>query len=170
MNPSNPLANLRDIHTPEAIGWWPMAPLWWLLIALLMLSLAALLYLWLRRRQRNRYRALAKSELGTLASIEDNKALARAINDLLKRTAIHAYGADCATLYGERWLRFLDASLDGGQAFSQGPGSALGMNSYRPRPDIERQALLELTQRWLGQHRRTAPAINQTAGQEASRV
>ena len=25
---------LRDLHLPEAIGWWPLAPGWWVVIAL----------------------------------------------------------------------------------------------------------------------------------------
>ena len=26
---------LRDLHLPEAIGWWPLAPGWWVLLAML---------------------------------------------------------------------------------------------------------------------------------------
>ena len=30
---------LRDLHLPDAIGWWPLAPGWWVLIALSLLGL-----------------------------------------------------------------------------------------------------------------------------------
>ena len=28
------LLPLRDLHLPEMVGWWPLAPGWWFLIAL----------------------------------------------------------------------------------------------------------------------------------------
>ena len=31
---------LRDLHLPEAIGWWPLAPGWWILIAIALVGLA----------------------------------------------------------------------------------------------------------------------------------
>ena len=29
---------LRDLHLPEGIGWWPLAPGWWVVIALVMIG------------------------------------------------------------------------------------------------------------------------------------
>lgn len=49
----DPLAQLRDIHLPEAIGWWPPAPGWWILALLLLVSIVfTTRYLVRRRRQR----------------------------------------------------------------------------------------------------------------------
>ena len=56
---ANPLDQLRDIHLPEAIGWWPLAPGWWLLIILVCLGLITLARLFLRRRQASAYRRQA---------------------------------------------------------------------------------------------------------------
>ena len=30
---------LRDLHLPEAIGWWPLAPGWWLVIAIALVGI-----------------------------------------------------------------------------------------------------------------------------------
>ena len=33
---------LRDLHLPEAVGWWPLAPGWWGVIAVVTASLGYL--------------------------------------------------------------------------------------------------------------------------------
>ena len=43
---------LRDLHLPDAIGWWPLAPGWWIVIAVLAITALALLRKWLQRRSR----------------------------------------------------------------------------------------------------------------------
>ncbi len=60
MNP-DPLAQLRDIHLPEAIGWWPPAPGWWLLTLLFILALAFTVRYLLTRRQNLYFRREANS-------------------------------------------------------------------------------------------------------------
>ena len=30
---------LRDLHLPEAIGWWPLAPGWWVELAIVVVAL-----------------------------------------------------------------------------------------------------------------------------------
>ncbi|MGB5468066.1 MAG: DUF4381 family protein, partial [Sedimenticolaceae bacterium] len=45
------LTGLRDYHLPDAVGWWPPAPGWWLLFGLL-LVLGGLFVWWSMRRLR----------------------------------------------------------------------------------------------------------------------
>ncbi|PCJ36311.1 MAG: hypothetical protein COA75_07800 [Cellvibrionales bacterium] len=45
------LEQLRDIHLPEAVPWWPPAPGWWIVAALLLA-----LTIWLSRYLQARYR------------------------------------------------------------------------------------------------------------------
>jgi len=45
------LEQLRDIHLPEAVHWWPPAPGWWIVAALLLT-----LTIWLSRYLQARYR------------------------------------------------------------------------------------------------------------------
>ena len=48
------LEQLRDIHLPQAVHWWPPAPGWWL-VALVSLALITWLYRYLRARYRRQY-------------------------------------------------------------------------------------------------------------------
>ena len=48
-NQGDPLAELRDIHLPEAVSLWPLAPGWWLLLALIAAVLGLSIAVWLRR-------------------------------------------------------------------------------------------------------------------------
>lgn len=108
------LAQLRDIHEPAPVGWWPPAPGWWLL-ALLLLTCAGAAFFWLRhkRRQRrkNRYRAEA---IKLLRGIDIKQARAtQDINEILKRVAVTHYGRSiCGNLTGRKWLEFLQATVE----------------------------------------------------------
>ena len=68
MNPQDPLAALHPLREPELVSWWPPAPGWWVLGALLLLGLAILTWFALRRYQRNAYRRQALARLEALQS------------------------------------------------------------------------------------------------------
>lgn len=138
---------LRDIHLPTAIGWWPPAPGWWLLLGLGVLLLAGVMLL--RRRQRRlRDRRLALAELEELAQGPPD-AQAAALSRLLRRAALcHYPPADCAGLCGEAWLEFLDRPF-ADRPFSQGIGRFLLEAPYRAGAEMDRPAGIELCRRWL---------------------
>jgi hypothetical protein len=112
MNPqqTEALANLRDIHLPEAVAFWPPAPGWWLASVLLLASAVALRW-WLRARRRS----VRRAALRELAAIEARHAaepdlplLATRLSSLLRRVAVTRYPQrDVAALHGEEWKKFL---------------------------------------------------------------
>ena len=64
--PTDPLAELRDIHLPPEIGWWPPAYGWWILItALLTLTIFAIFFL-VKQHRSNLYKRQALRELHAL--------------------------------------------------------------------------------------------------------
>lgn len=82
---SDPLAQLRDIHLPEPVSWWPPALGWWLTAALLVGLLLSAFLMWRRRRQRFGYR---REALITLQAIDPAAPeAAQQIGQLLRRTA-----------------------------------------------------------------------------------
>lgn len=147
-SPSDPLAALRPLHSPPPIDWWPPAPGWWLLGALLLLLLG---YLWWRgRRPHPRRVALAELRALEQQALDDTQ-LSIHLNRLLRRVALSCFPRDqVASLSGEAWLRFLDAQTRQG-GFLEGPGAVLGTAPYAAHSELDRQALLRLVRRWIGQ-------------------
>lgn len=133
MNPET--LPLRDLHLPEAIGWWPPAPGWWLLVALLVLGLVLAARALHRRHRQNAARRLALAELARLQknweADLDTAALASGTSDLLRRAMLaYAPRQEMAGLTGRAWLEWLDRGLER-QPFSRGPGRSLEDLPYR---------------------------------------
>ncbi len=145
---------LKDIHLPDAIGWWPPAPGWWL-AALLLMMLAFLAHYVYKRLTRKSAVKSAKTLLNTLRHqpIEPKQTLTE-LSALLRRTAISTGNRnEIAGLNGTAWLAYLDRSLPDAP-FSQGVGRCLADAHYRPTSalgDIDFEALFALCERWLKQ-------------------
>lgn len=143
---------LRDIHLPEAIGWWPPAPGWWLLAILLPL-LAAVLFRLYRHLTRKTALKTAKRILSAIRQDEkmnDLKKLSE-ISILLRRVAIStAPRARAAGLTGKAWLAYLDGAMRG-TPFSEGAGRYLSDARYRKEApdDLDIGRLIDLCEDWL---------------------
>lgn len=152
MNPNSPLADLRDIHLPEPISWWPLAPGWWLLICLLILCIAGVfLFIWIRRRTALKRVALAELHRIRTRSqqVGDNLQTVKELSSLLRRTCISIDPRhQAASLVGNAWLQHLD-SIGTGTVFSEGPGKLLTEAPYRRESEIDIDELLDLCQSWL---------------------
>ncbi|WP_231757174.1 DUF4381 domain-containing protein [Microbulbifer elongatus] len=108
------LEQLRDIHEPAPIGWWPLAPGWWILAGIIIALVVASFWLfrYLRRqRQKKMYRVEGVRLLDEL-NLQQPRVV-EAINVLLKRVAVVTFGrAKCGPLTGERWIEFLRTTAD----------------------------------------------------------
>ncbi len=147
---------IRDIHLPDSVPWWPIAPGWWLLF-LLGLFFVLLVYQKRIRQRRLQHRKLnqktqlyqAQQLLEKLNKNTDNKQLIKEISVLLRRTAMSLYGREeIAGLTGKAWLQFLD---DKGETnvFSEGAGRVLIDQPYKKITRYERDELITITQQWL---------------------
>ena len=143
MNPD--LSQLRDIHLPAPISWWPPAPGWWLL-AMLIVAILIGLFVWVRRRQRDGWRRSALDELARLrqqyaAQPTTAHNIVSELSVLLRRVAISCFPrAEVAMLSGDKWLAFLDRNLDE-SLFQSELGRLLAVAPYVPHTTITRQAL-----------------------------
>lgn len=143
---------LKDIHLPEAIGWWPPAIGWWLL-AILIPLLIAVLYWFYKRLTRKTAIKTAKKNLATIKenpALDNNQKL-RELSMLIRRVAITVSPrTEAASLTGRQWLEFLDKSLTDAP-FSEVCGQLLADAPYRNTlpTELEISQLISLCEDWL---------------------
>ncbi len=148
----DPLADLPPLAMPEAISWWPPAPGWWLLAALLLASCGWLALLGWRSFQHGRAR---RECLDRLRQIGDNyrahgstQRYLTDVNQLIKRFALHYYPeAGLASLHGQPLLEQLDA-ISGQPLLNNHTGMQL-LGAYRAQPDADVDALQALLTGWF---------------------
>lgn len=126
---------IRDLHLPEPIGWWPLAPGWWVLLALVVVLLGWLAITASRRYRTGSARRYALRSLKKIESEWENGGNVVAIgidmSELVRRTMLaYAPRTDVAGLTGEAWLGWLDEGL-ANPVFVTGPGRALIELPYR---------------------------------------
>ena len=145
---------LHDIHLPEPVSWWPPAPGWWLLFLAIIGTICACTWFWYRRRKYLKSHAHhAQVEIRKLreeySKHGDCKKLARDLSVLFRRITISIFPRDdSAGLAGKAWLEFLDKSVPS-ELFSEGPGKVLITAPYQARPEIDAEALLLLSEKWI---------------------
>ena len=112
------LAQLRDIHLPDAIGWWPLAPGWYLLAIILFVALITVIFLGGRyylngRSRRQALRLLVTCQQQYQRDANSQLSAAR-VSELLKRVALVYFPREqVASLQGESWITFLNTTSNG---------------------------------------------------------
>jgi len=165
---NSPLLDLKDIHEPEAIGWWPPAVGWWILAV----AVPLLIFLSVWAYKRLTRKTAIKTAKKILAQIKqdaarDGLSVVCELSVLLRRVAISVSPttartqeveqrmeqlprAKAAGLTGRQWLAFLDSSVQGAP-FSEGIGQLLADAPYRKTPvtELEVSQLIDLCEDWL---------------------
>lgn len=142
------LENLHDIvETVPVTLWWPLAPGWCVIVALLLLAVVIASFRCVVKRHRNAYRRWALKELD---AAED----ARQLPTLLKRVALVAYPREqVGALAGSSWLDFLNQEVP--NCFDVDAASLLLELDYLPNVKATAEQLKALRcaiRRWTLEH------------------
>ena len=101
------LNNLNDIIVPDAVGFFPLAPGWFIVILLTLALFFHFAFKAYGRYQRTLYKREAMKELESYSTDSRDEILA--LLTLAKRVGIAAYGRDqIAKLSGESWWDFME--------------------------------------------------------------
>ncbi len=151
------LSQLRDIHLPEPVSWWPPAIGWWMLLGIVLLAATGVWWMH-RRRQRNAWRRSSLAELARLrqqyqANPSSPQPVVSELSVLLRRVAISRFPREeSAKLSGEQWLVFLDRSNTDGSRFQSGEGRLLVVAPYAQQINIASEQmdhLFALCENWI---------------------
>ncbi len=145
MNNTDPLAALKPMIAPAPVPWWPLAPGWWALAALLLL-LVCVLAVWRYRRhsflQRTRYRREALALLAAINNTQEGKQQLQTIASILRRAAICVWGREYAAI--RPWRELLAPREKKSRAcFDDATIQLLDEYQYRPQAPAE-EALQKL--------------------------
>jgi hypothetical protein len=155
------LTQLKDIHLPQSITWWPLAPGWYVVLLIIMFSIIGVVYFF-HRRQLN---ALAKNQaLELLKTYKEQyekdrnaqQASAR-ISELLRRVALVYYPrAEVASIHGNAWLEFLNQTSKG---IDFNPVKSMLLDSpFKTEETVNLNPLINRAQVWIKQ--RSVPCSN----------
>jgi hypothetical protein len=146
-SPNSVLPKLHDYYQPAPPTWTPQTPGWYMLFALVGLSLLFLALHLLRNWLANRYRREALRELATIPPDQ--------LSSLLKRTALAVWPREeVASLSGEPWLRFLDTTASS-ELFHNNEGRRIEEIALHPSAISieEEQTLRTAAAEWIRSHR-----------------
>lgn len=102
----DPLAQLKDIHLPEQVNNYPLAPGWWILV----FALIALFIFSLRKYLA--YRLLRKSKRQAIKQLKQNNTDSARTLTILKWAAMQYFPrSQVAKLYGAQFQQFLAQAL-----------------------------------------------------------
>lgn len=143
------LDRLHDIVVPSPVPWWPPAPGWYVVGAVV---LVFVLVLFLRAYLSWRANAYRREALAALADARDPAA----VGAILRRTALaETNRREVAELRGEAWVDWLDAR-------SSSPASPtvreqLITGAYASAPIADIAALRVWAVQWIKSHQSPAP-------------
>ncbi len=153
MNPSDPLAQLRDIHLPADISHWPLAPGWWLLVIVAASLLGWLSWLLVKRYRARLYRRQAMLKITQLQQ-DPGADLLPALFATLKQTANSAYPErHFSSLSINDFIAFMQSSCD--QPLFENLPSNLDNMLYAEQPEIDSAMAEQLVSSaiiWIKQH------------------
>ncbi|RUR18386.1 DUF4381 domain-containing protein [Legionella sp. km535] len=161
MAKTDPLAQLKDIHLPDPIGWWPLAPGWYVLMSMMFLLIIGIAY-WSYKRHIN---GLAKRKaLGLLHIYKENylkdrnvQIASARISELLRRVALVYFPrAEVASIHGDDWIDFLNKSSKNID-FKQVKAMLLE-SPFKTAESVNLDPLFTCAEQWIKQ--RGAPCLN----------
>ncbi len=155
--PTNLLAQLKDIHQPAAIGFWPLAPGWYIVIAFIIMASIVLLHFLYKRWLLRLHKRDILNQIDVLLSRYQHERTSDAVAQLsvlLRRVSLDCFPRkEVAGLHGDAWLIFLEQHCPTNRQeknlFTTGVGRLLISAPYQSGTIAGADELFRLTKNWI---------------------
>lgn len=160
MTPEELLQQLHDVHAPESVSFWPLAPGWWALIFVCVTVLLAIGLIWRKHRRKNAYRVAAKSELDVFYAHWQKESrdtlFLQQTNQLIRRVALRVTARNnVSSLTYKEWQEWMDAMSP--STLSEKTRLALAQSSYlldqKESLENEVDTVYREVSTWISSHR-----------------
>lgn len=147
------LQQLKDIHLPSEINWWPIAPGLMITFILLLLIISYFIYFCYQRNKQKKAIKFALAKFKKLKELNthnpDNINIAAELSHLIRRVSLYYFPREkIAGLTGKAWLDFLNQSGNT-TAFTGEISTLLTDAPYAKNVTADLTHLLLLTESWL---------------------
>ncbi len=112
------LAQLKDIYLPAPVGWWPLAPGWYILFVFLVSLIIVASFIaykrYLNARAKKHALVLLQSYVHQYEKDRNVQLASAHISELLKRVALVYFPrSKVASIHGKEWINFLNSTSKG---------------------------------------------------------
>ncbi|AOE49317.1 DUF4381 domain-containing protein [Kangiella sediminilitoris] len=129
------LEQLRDIHSPTNIDWWPLAPGWWVIIALFILVAALLIAKYFVKKHHYRFSHYAIAELSDLKNSHESRWLAQTQHIMRRLSLCYLPRQSVTQLSQNEWVDLLKATNN--NSLSSKSLQAFGDLPFKPAEETE---------------------------------
>ncbi|MBV1883849.1 MAG: DUF4381 domain-containing protein [Pseudomonadales bacterium] len=154
------VVNLRDIHLPDPVSFFPLPVAWWVLLVVVLCVVVCVLYfLMYARKKMLRYALVELDELQFYQSqqTQQDSDTVMALGVLMKRYAQCQFPRNqVAHLWGQSWLAFLRSTSSSGQFDGDRGAAAIRLPYQKAVSSEEAKVLFESVRSWMQEnpHRR----------------
>lgn len=155
------LAQLKDIHLPEAVGWWPPAPGWYgvmvVIFGLIVLITLLAYRRYLNAQAKKQALVLLKTYIVQYEKDRNTQLMSARVSELLKRVALVYFPRhQVASIHGQEWIDFLSKT---GKKIDFEPVKTMLLDlPFKPNDKTNLDPLLIRAKLWIQQ--RKVPCSN----------
>ncbi|MCW8856790.1 MAG: DUF4381 domain-containing protein [Kangiella sp.] len=146
------LEQLRDIHLPEGVSWWPLAIGWWIAAAIIMAVIVLLITKAILQQRRKRFAQYALIELDDIVHSADNDWLMQTQQIMRRASLCYFPKSQVAAMDTKHWIILLYQT--GSDIWTQQSLQLLEQGVYRNPDSIDpahRDQFLQEASLWLQQ-------------------